>query len=113
MSLLNGFKRHFHDVDVFLLTSAVGSWGTTESVYSGVKDRTISGYIQPLSGSEVLKNQSLDKVTTHRMYIEVSVVLNDTDRLTYNSRNYHITYNQDNGVSNIGDHKEIMLSLQR
>ncbi len=112
MGLLNAFSRFFHDVQVYTLTSASGTWGTSEKE-TYTLSKTISAYIQPLGGSETLKNQSLDKVTTHKMYIKADVSINDTDRIIYNSRSYHITFNQDNGISNILDHKEIGLVLQR
>ena len=113
MSLLNSFKRYFHPVDVYSLVKTIGNWGTEEKeTYS--KTATISCYIQPLSGSETLKNQSLDDVTTHRMYVAEGVVIGSKDRIFYGGKYYHISYNPPEGtVSNTGDHQEIGLILQR
>ncbi len=113
MGLLDDFPELFHSVDVYSLVETKGRWGTVEKeTYS--KTATISCYIQPLSGSETLKNQSLDDVTTHRMYVAEGVVIGSKDRILYGGKYYHISYNPpESTVSNTGDHQEIMLVLQR
>ncbi len=113
MGLLDDFPELFHDVDVYSLVETTGSWGTEEKeTYS--KTATILAYVQPLSGAEQLKNQSLDNVTTHRMYVAEGVVIGDKDHILYGGKYYHISYNPPEGsVSNTGDHQEILLVLQR
>ena len=113
MSLLTYFKRYYHDIPVYSLTATTGAWGTAEKDYPATATRTVKGYIQPVGGSELLKNQSLDNVQTHRMYVENTVVFSDTDRIIYNGDTFHLTYNQKNGIANIGDHKEVALTVQR
>ena len=113
MGLLDYFTEYFHSIDVYSLEDYTGSWGTSEKTYPTTPSKTIRGYIQPVSGSDEFKNQSLDKVTTHRMYIQMSDTISGTDKIVYNGMTYRVTYVQDNGIANISDHKEIGLVVER
>ena len=111
MSLMDFFSEYIVDIEVFSLGNAVGAFGTTEPGYPGTATKTIEGILQPGSGSNILKNESNKKVSTHTLFVLNTVTLNTTDKLKLNDEFYQITFYPKNGIAGIGDHKEIGLEI--
>jgi len=109
MSLLSSFTELLTVIDVYELTATTGSWGTSEKVYPATATKTITGYIQPIGGNDVFQNQKDDIVSTHRLYTYATESLNDTDKVVCDGVEYFVTFNAVNGISGIGDHREVGL----
>lgn len=109
MGMMDYFREYMTDIEVYELTTETSDWDTSEYEYPALAAKTISGYIQPRSGNDSFSRQKLEEETTHILYTDNTVTLNDTDRLKYNGVTYKVTYNQTKGVSGINDHYEIGL----
>lgn len=106
LSLRNFYKD---TCDIYRLTTTTGSWGGSVEQYA---DTTVdvTGYLQPISGSEAYQNAKIDEVYTHRFYCPSTTSVNVSDYLKFSSGYYRVTFSQANGITNQGKHAEILLA---
>lgn len=56
---------------------------------------TFSGHIRKLSNSEILNNAKRGIASTHRLYCAADLSIAKTNRVTFDSKEYHVTFVDD------------------
>lgn len=69
------------------------------------------GLIQPVSGSQgQFLGPVINETVTHRLYTDVNLPAQGGDKVTQNGVSWTVVFaTQPDGISSVGDHKEILL----
>jgi len=82
--------------DVFSLTTTKsGMGGVSESYGSNPRVSNIKCRARALKGSEISALGKERENSTHRIYFDGKVTINDTDRIVVSGRNYDVTFVND------------------
>jgi len=82
--------NYIHDFTVQVQLNTTDAGGSIEKTYSALAGSPFKGFIEPLSGSEILRNEKNEVDADYRLFCDPNISIAENDRIVWDGNTFEI-----------------------